>query len=257
MIWGWLDRHAVAFGLALTLAAVGGLFFWLHRTRGAAPHWGAPVLPARAWPPLALVGVLAALALAGMAAALAGDAGGIDWPALDAAVAGWVQRHVPSHWRTPLVVFTQLGHVALLLAVGVLVLLALARRQAWLHAGVWLAATGGAGLWTRALKAEVARPRPADAWVTEASHSFPSGHSAGTLAFCAALAWLLWPRLRRAWRWPAALALVGLALAVGVSRVLLRVHHASDVLAGWLLALAWLACVLGAAEWALRRRAGR
>ena len=68
---------------------------------------------------------------------------------------------------------------------------------------------------------------------------------------------LLWPRLRRAWRWPAALALVGLALAVGVSRVLLRVHHASDVLAGWLLALAWLACVLGAAEWALRRRAGR
>jgi len=130
----------------------------------------------------------------------------------------------------------------------------LERADAAQGGGVWLLGTAGAGLWTRAIKSAVARPRPAEAWVAEGGHSFPSGHSAGTLALFGLLVWLLLPHLRRAWRLPLALAALALALGVGASRVLLRVHYASDVLAGWLLALAWGACVVCLAEWALRRR---
>jgi len=255
VVWTWVDRFAAAGGAALSLAALCGLFFWLRR--GAhAPCVPGPALPARAWPPLALAALCAALVLAAMTAAMEGWPVPVDWLALDGAVARWVERHIGAAWRVPLAAFTHLGHVGLLLVVGAAVLLGLVRQRAWLHAGAWLVATAGAGLWTRALKGTVARARPPQAWVAESSHSFPSGHSAGTLAFCAMLAWLLLPHLRRARRLPAALALVLLALGVGASRVMLRVHHASDVLAGWLLALVWLVCVVGAAEWALRRRRG-
>lgn len=53
--------------------------------------------------------------------------------------------------------------------------------------------------------------------------SFPSAHSTQVGAFCVALA-LLFPRFR--------LALVGVALWIGATRVILGVHYPSDVAAG-------------------------
>ena len=91
----------------------------------------------------------------------------------------------------------------------------------------------------------------------EGGFSFPSGHSAGTFVLYLMLAWLLLPYLRPAWRWPVGLAALAVALGVGASRVVLRVHYASDVLAGWLLGLAWMALVICAVEWAQTRVAGR
>ncbi|MGW2718447.1 phosphatase PAP2 family protein [Streptomyces sp. NPDC001492] len=85
-----------------------------------------------------------------------------------------------------------------------------------------------------------ARPAPAD-WATHASgFAFPSGH-ATTSALTAGL--LCWPTTRRARvdlaRTTCTLA-VCWAAAVGLTRVYLGVHWASDVLGGWLLATAWL-----------------
>ncbi|AVP56305.1 phosphatase PAP2 family protein [Pulveribacter suum] len=247
MAWSWIDRYAALGGLALTLAALCGLVLVRPPQTGARP-------PLRARRAPALVGAAAALALASMAAAMAGHGGPVPWLALDGWADTWMRQHLTSAWRGPLVAFTQLGHVGVLLALGAAVLLALLWRRDWLHAGMWLVGTAGTGLWTRALKHAVARPRPEHGWVAESGHSFPSGHSAGTLALYALLAWLVLPQLRRAWRLPVALAAICVALAVGASRVLLRVHFASDVLAGWLLALAWLACVIVAVQWAQRRR---
>jgi undecaprenyl-diphosphatase len=85
------------------------------------------------------------------------------------------------------------------------------------------------------LKRVVARPRPCDpdgrllALVNLPDpFSFPSGHAAAATAVAATLAW--WnPRL--------AFLVVPLAVVVAVSRIRLRVHHISDVLAGAALGL--------------------
>ena len=88
----------------------------------------------------------------------------------------------------------------------------------------------------------VHRPRP-DGFrlITESGYSFPSGHSMVAMAFYGLLAWMVWryerdPLVRR-------VCVTGFGLVVvlvGVSRIYLGVHYASDVIAGFCLALAWL-----------------
>jgi membrane-associated phospholipid phosphatase len=91
-----------------------------------------------------------------------------------------------------------------------------------------------------ALKSTFARARPplAGMLIAEPSgSSFPSGHATAALVFYGLLAVVamgssLSPRLRAC----AVSGALAIALLVGVSRVFLGVHFASDVLAGWVLA---------------------
>jgi membrane-associated phospholipid phosphatase len=94
-------------------------------------------------------------------------------------------------------------------------------------------ATGAASLVAHVLKEAFDRARPpvADPGLGSLTPlpdnpSFPSGHSATAFAAATAVA-ILSPRLR-----PAAL---GIAAAVGLSRIYLRVHFPIDVLAGALI----------------------
>jgi undecaprenyl-diphosphatase len=70
--------------------------------------------------------------------------------------------------------------------------------------------------------------------------SFPSGHAFAATIFYGFLAYLAF-RFRK--RWPGILC-VALVFLIGVSRIYLGVHWPSDVLAGWLLGLAWLAAFI-------------
>ena len=263
MLWTWIDAHAATGGLCVVLAALGGLFFYLRLPATARlRHAGLP-MPRAAWLGLAAAGGLALLALAVMVrdmlglAQPAGCATCTDWPVLDEALHLWLAGHATDAWVRPVVAFTQLGNVAWMVSLSAAVLALLLWRRDWLHAAAWVVATAGVGLWIRAIKTSVGRPRPVGGWVPEGGFSFPSGHSAGTFVLYLMLAWLLLPYLRPAWRWPVGLAALAVALGVGASRVVLRVHYASDVLAGWLLGLAWMALVICAVEWAQTRVAGR
>ena len=149
---------------------------------------------------------------------------------------------------------TALGSPAVLaftvLAVWGGLMLARQRGMAWLALG---SAVGGQAL-ALALKAVFSRDRPDAAFhaTVAAGHSFPSSHammSAVVFLTLAALLARLTPRTTlRAYALGMAALLSG---AVGVSRVYLGVHWASDVAAGWAGGAAWaLAC------WLLARRLG-
>lgn len=109
-----------------------------------------------------------------------------------------------------------------------------ARRRA---AARWFALVmAGGTLLNLGLKQIFAAPRPDLLPHLDIVHSysFPSGHSAGNMMLFGALA-LLADRA-------AAYVAAGIAIAlIGVSRVWLGVHWPSDVLAGWIEGLGWLA----------------
>ncbi|MFJ8209267.1 phosphatase PAP2 family protein [Streptomyces sp. NPDC096033] len=111
-------------------------------------------------------------------------------------------------------------------------------------AGLALCLALGQGV-RRALMELFARPRPPAAdWATHAANwSFPSGHATtGALTAGLVIAALTLRGSPGPFR-TAAVALVALwGAAVGLSRVYLGVHWLSDVLGGWLLATAWVAC---------------
>lgn len=106
----------------------------------------------------------------------------------------------------------------------------------------------GAALLSSWLKVEFARPRPSVAHPLgpqAGGYSFPSGHATSSMAVYATLAYLgLTSRLRGPIRAAAAIAALALVVAIGFSRVYLGKHFPSDVVAGWCVALAWVAVLV-------------
>lgn len=101
---------------------------------------------------------------------------------------------------------------------------------------------GGAVTISTLIKLAVARPRPAVPTLVHAvGYAFPSGHSTAAAAGWLGLALVLSVRTSR---WVRKIALVSAALVViglvGVSRVYLGVHQATDVLGGWILGALWV-----------------
>jgi membrane-associated phospholipid phosphatase len=193
---------------------------------------------------------------------------GFLWMALEAApgssLAAW-DGHVTDAlvgartfgWNRVFWCFSLLGNTPVMVALAssaVILLLAWgARARAVLVAGALLSAFGVSSL----TKALVHRTRPPEAMALigqPGSFSMPSGHAFLTLVFAGLLVFLAFrvigarrPGDARRWLRLFIVAIVATAVVVlvGLSRVYLGVHWASDVLAGWCLGGAWLALVLG------------
>ena len=138
------------------------------------------------------------------------------------------------------------GGPTILIAGGLVAALAFAIRG-WKRGALLVIVTlAGAGLLNGLLKLSFARVRPAPffEYPLPGSPSFPSGHALYAASVFGGLAALLSARLRsRALQtlvWVAAILLTAL---VGVSRVYLGVHYPSDVLAGFSVAVIWVAAV--------------
>lgn len=93
------------------------------------------------------------------------------------------------------------------------------------------------------LKALVQRPRPEGFnLVVESGFSFPSGHSMVAMAFFGLFIWLVWKyKEDSTMRMVSCVCFAIIIVMMGISRIYLGVHYASDVIAGFCVSLAWLA----------------
>jgi membrane-associated phospholipid phosphatase len=139
--------------------------------------------------------------------------------------------------------FTLLGtHIFLIPANVVLVAYFLfIRKQRWYSIKIPVVAISSL-LLMFSLKYLFRRTRPLTPLLEHAKgYSFPSGHALMSFTFYGLLIYLTWLNIKNAWlKWLCITGLVLLIFAIGLSRVYLRVHYASDVVAGYCMGFIWL-----------------
>lgn len=257
--WAGRAGHAALPAFFVLLAATLGAMVlldraWRHqrlqRWRGALP---APALLGAALAAGFVLVLGAGLAFAELAEAVL-ESGRLA--RLDQAFSAGVQAGTPALAVHAFALVTRLGDTATLTVLCIGVALALLRTGGRVLAFAWVGAVAGNALLNSSLKAVFVRTRPphADSPVQAEGWSFPSGHSSGSLVAYGMLAYLALRLAPPRWHLPAMLAAAALALSVAASRVFLRVHYASDVLAGLASGSAWLLVCIGAAEVARRAR---
>ena len=192
--------------------------------------------------------VSAALAVAVYALMWTGYA--LQWNWLMTIDSSWLDtmhRYGVAHpgWVTAWNVFcTVLGPTVFRLLSLVVIIFALMRRN--LRVAFFLVISVElSGLITEIAKYAANRPRPATALVSAPSTSFPSGHALGVMVGVLALLTIVLPVIHRQLRaWLVAFGALTV-VAIGIARMVLNVHHPSDVLAGWALGYAYfVACLL-------------
>ena len=160
-------------------------------------------------------------------------------PAWDAAFLLRLHRYASPTFNRSVGVISNMGTFWGVLPASIaLIALAIWHRRWPVARYLTLVMAGSAGL-NMVAKQIWHRVRPA-LWEGIPPHvdfSFPSGHATYSMTFVLALVLINWDRPRcRPW-------LVGMgglfALVIGFSRVYLGVHFPSDIVGGWLLAIAW------------------
>ena len=162
---------------------------------------------------------------------------------IDENILNWVVENRSEPWVSIAEVVTVLGNTVtmLVLTCAVVVTLAVTRHRVdavFVGAGVLF----GYGL-MQALKYSFARDRPPveDRLLNIDTFSFPSGHAMMTMVvfgLFAVAAFRSSPWVR-AHRWILVIAPV-LSILVGLTRIQLAVHWATDVVAGWLFGAIWV-----------------
>jgi undecaprenyl-diphosphatase len=234
------DDLFVAYGyvwLPYAIAAVllAGLAVGYALRRGRGPDTLARALPIR----VGALAVLAAVA-AGLADAVSEGDGltVIDQPIWQFAI---------DHRSPPLTVFfrivTEVGSTISMTVLAAATIGFLAYRRRAGDAVLVLVVSVGTGLLVLFGKRLVGRERPPqEFWLMhESTQSFPSGHALASMAILGVISLLvgraLGPGTARGW------LRVGVAvfiLLIGMSRIYLGVHWATDVLGGWTTGAAWL-----------------
>ncbi|PSF37283.1 PA-phosphatase [Aphanothece hegewaldii CCALA 016] len=135
--------------------------------------------------------------------------------------------------------FTQFGYLKGIIPTVLFIALVLAFRQQWHRFVYFLITVFGSFFIVFTTKLVFHRARP-HLWSIflplPSDYSFPSGHSGLSMMLFVALVNLSWGT-----RWCKWVMIVGGLFVVGIgwTRLYLGVHYPSDVLAGWMLAIAW------------------
>ncbi|MEO8573184.1 MAG: phosphatase PAP2 family protein [Pyrinomonadaceae bacterium] len=152
-------------------------------------------------------------------------------------------------WTTLFLAVTKLGSIVYLAIIGSAAGLVFIGYR-WFRPLLMLIVTmAGQAALQHGCKLLFARPRPPALinYPSLDSYSFPSGHAVASLSFYFFIAWIVSSRLEnpsiKAALWVVTAVLVFL---IGISRVYIGVHYPTDVLAGFLAALIWIAGIMSA-----------
>ena len=135
---------------------------------------------------------------------------------------------------------TRFGDAEILIIIAVICLIFIKNKKIGASTAINLASIG---LLNHILKIIIQRPRPPIEFrmVEESSFSFPSGHSMASMAFYGLIIYFVFKHIKNK---PAKItictALSIFIVFIGISRIYLGVHYASDVIAGFIASIAYL-----------------
>ena len=160
----------------------------------------------------------------------------------DVAVRSWVMAHRPSALLTAFGAITQLGSWIGLSVAAAIVVAILLRRGAHKRPLIVAAAPFAFSFVIYLLKGWYRVTRPPAGLTSALTFSFPSGHTSGSTAVFCVIGYVLSCEnvVPRSVGW--AIACV-IPFAVGLSRIFLDAHWASDVIGGWMIGAGYAAAV--------------
>lgn len=162
--------------------------------------------------------------------------------AFDAQIYGFLSGLISEDMTDLMKLISDMGSVFVLGAIAVFLVLAFLKKPRFriygMMAAVNLASVSCLNL---LFKSIFRRERPDILQLVQASgYSFPSGHSMIGAAFYGYLVYLCILFVKKPWKQLFCGLLLALILMIGVSRVYLGVHYASDVIGGFLAGFSWL-----------------
>jgi membrane-associated phospholipid phosphatase len=177
---------------------------------------------------------------------------GLENPAFDLHVFDQVGKWVSPALTRFMLFITFFGNHKLLIPanIALVVYFLFIKKHKWYSIKVPVVAIGGV-LLMFILKNFFNRPRPLIPLLEPAKGlSFPSGHALMSMSFYGLLIFLVWENLEnRFWKWFLSAFLLVFILLIGFSRIYLRLHYFSDVIAGFAMGIIWLSLSI----WIMRR----
>jgi membrane-associated phospholipid phosphatase len=171
---------------------------------------------------------------------------------LDDRAFAWLKSHVSERNNEVMEFFTFLGtHLFLIPAnLALIAFFLFIKKHKWYSIKIPALALSSLGLMFL-LKNAFSRERPAIPLLKEAAGmSFPSGHALMSVTFYGLIIYIIFKTVEnKGLKWTLITLLVLLIMIIGLSRVYLRVHYASDVIAGYCVGFLWLVF----AVWLLNR----
>lgn len=164
--------------------------------------------------------------------------------AFDQNIYNFLSRFISKDVTPVMVGMTYLGSAPVLIFIAILSYIILRKNQKYFLYGHFIAANLSiTWLFDEVFKLAFQRQRPDILRMIEASgFSFPSGHSMVSMSFYGLLLYFIYINTKNSLRRYIYTAIFSLLIiSIGISRIYLGVHYASDVLAGFSAGFAWLA----------------
>lgn len=151
-----------------------------------------------------------------------------------------VSKYLISDTMNPIAkCITNFANMYWMIGTSIVLLMVLKNKKTGLYIFINL---GLSALVNFTLKQIIQRPRPiGHRIIDESGYSLPSGHSMVSMAFYGFLIYLIYKNVKNKYLKISVITLLSLLIiSIGASRIYLGVHYTSDVLAGFLVAIAYL-----------------